>query len=116
MSKKILIIISILFFTIFLMYSKPLFQEGNPLPVLYGIAKLTFTHENIVQIPGDNNKYITKNKDGRDYIISLMQEKGYTLSDQMGSGYRFENKDKSAFLIEHRYYSRLYDIWYFSTP
>ena len=95
-----------------LIYGKPLFQEGNPLPVLFGIIKLNFTNENIVKITDDGSKYITKSKNGVDLISQFMKEKGYKLADQMGAGYIFEKEDKSTMLITHRYYSIFYDIWY----
>jgi hypothetical protein len=113
MFKKILIIILVLLVAILLFYRKPLFQEGNPLPVLSGIIKLNLFSENIVKITEDESKYITKNKNGMHSIIQFMEEKGYKLADQMGSGYIFEKEDKSTMTITHRYYSTFYDIWYF---
>jgi len=106
-------IILVLLVAILLIYRKPLFQEGNPLPVLSGIIKLNLTNENIVKITEDGSKYITKSKNGVDSITQFMKEKGYKLADQMGAGYIFEKEDKSTILITHRFYSTFYDIWYF---
>jgi hypothetical protein len=111
MVKRILIIILIILTAILLIYWEPLFQEGNPLPVLSGIIKLNFTGENIAQI--DGSKYITKSKNGVNSINRFMKEKGYKLIDQMGSGYIFEKEDKTTIIITHRYYSTSYEIWHF---
>lgn len=113
MFKKILIIILVLLIAILLLYRKPLFQEGNPLPVLSGIIKLNLTNKNIVQITEDGSEYITKSKNGVDSITQFMKEKDYILSDQMGSFYIFEKEDKSTILVAHRCYSTFYGLWYF---
>lgn len=112
MLKKIGIIILILIISILLIYSKPLLQEGNPIPILSGIIKLNFTNKDIVQISEDGSKYVTKSKNGINSITQFMKDKNYKLADQMGSGYVFEKEDKSI-IITHRYYSTFYDIWYF---
>lgn len=109
--KKALIIIVVLLTSFFLIYKNTIFQEGNPLPVLSGILKLNFTSENIVPIAENNDKYITKNSNGRDSLVSLMAEKGYEFLDQMGSGYFFKKEGQPNVAIMHRYYSTYYDIW-----
>lgn len=115
MYKKILALILILFIAILLIYGKTLYQEGNPLPILYGILKLNFTNENIAQIPQNSNKYITRSKNGVDSVKQFMKEKDYTLVEQMGAGYEFTKSDGQTILITHRYYSKFYDIWNLSS-
>lgn len=112
MFKKILIILSTLFVIMLLIYWKPLFQEGNPIPVFYSIVKLNFTDDNIVQISGKDSVYITKSKNGIDSITQIMKEKNYKFTEQMGAGYMFEKQNNSV-VITHRHYWRFYDIWYF---
>lgn len=113
MAKKILLITLILFITILFIYRKPLFQEGNPIPVLSGIVKLNLINKDIVKITKDDSKYITKSKNGVDSITQFMKAKGYKLTDQMGAGYIFEKEDKTTITVTHRYYSTFYDIWWY---
>jgi hypothetical protein len=59
----------------------------------------------------EGDRYLTKSKDGREVLTGLLADQGYAFIDQMGSGYFFRDKDGSALLATHRYYSRFYSIW-----
>ena len=112
MLKKGLIILFILLISVSFIYRKNIFQEGNPLPILFGTIRLNFSNDKVVKITKDNSKYITKSRNGINSITLFMKEKGYTLTDQMWAGYIFEKENKSRIIITHRHYSKLYDIWY----
>ncbi len=120
MMKKVLYILLVavlIVIVIFLFEGKNILQEGNPGPVLIGIVKVTFLRENIVEIRSNNAqviKYLSKSSNGEKSIIQLMKEKGYTFYDQMGSGYFFKKEDGSQIVVIHKYFSTLFDIWYFN--
>ena len=59
-----------------------IFQEGNPLPVLWAIIKLEFTDSNIVAFT--ENKLIQK--DGPEApLTNYLAEHGWTFKDRLGS-------------------------------
>jgi len=111
-NKKILVIISIAILVIGagIMYSPIIFQEGNPLPEIKGIAELTFGKSDIVKLSGSDNKYMTESKNGM-VIHDFMKAKGYEFTEQMGSGYFFESPTGQNAVVTHRYYSRYYSLW-----
>jgi len=112
--KRIFISLGILiaiFIFAFLLYKSVIFQEGNPMPLLKGIAKLNFTRNEIVKLNMDGDKYLTKGKNGQEVLVNSLNNQGYELISQMGSGYFFKDKNDNALLVTHRYYSRLYSIW-----
>lgn len=117
MLKKFLFITAFIAVSLGFIFQKTLFQEGNPVPILSGIVQLNFTPANIVQLPNGDfehiTKYMTKNGEGRDFLLRIMKDREYELTDVLGSGYVFEKEDKTQMLITHRHYSRFYDIWYF---
>ncbi|PIT87998.1 MAG: hypothetical protein COU29_04285 [Candidatus Magasanikbacteria bacterium CG10_big_fil_rev_8_21_14_0_10_36_32] len=118
MTKKLLIVIPILTLTILLsasliFYGPIIFQEGNPLPQLNGIIRLNFGSEKIIKLDTKENKYITKNKTGRDEIIKLMENKNYQFVEQLGSGYLFQTPTNKSFVITRRQYTQYYSIWKF---
>lgn len=59
MSKKVILIVMILFVILAVFISPLLFQEGNPIPILIGIAKLHITDEKLVKISDNPERYIT---------------------------------------------------------
>ncbi len=115
MKTKIFVLILTIFLVIltsFLFYSKTIFQEGNPLPLLSGIFKLNLTNNQIVQFSIEQNGYITKSKHGKETMTQFMADEGFSLIDQMGSGYIFKNQEGDSKLVTHRYYSKFYDLWF----
>lgn len=112
-NKKILLFISIIFLIVgfFLsLHSPVIFQEGSFWPQVKGIIRLTFGNEDIVKLSGSNNKYLTKNKDGLEIIGSFLKSKGYSFTEQMGSGYFYKSFDDNV-ILTRRQYSCFYVIW-----
>jgi len=92
-------------------YSSVIFQEGDPWPQIKGIVQLNFTDKNIIKLSGEENRYMTKSKDGAGIIKYYMKDKGYDFIEQMGSGYFFESNTGESAVTTHRYYSRYYSLW-----
>lgn len=113
MLRKLFLIIATLLLSIVLFFSKTIFQEGNPISILSGILRLSFTDEKLVKLSYNKNTFLSKNENWKVDIIELMKGKGYIFSDQMGSGYLFKKNNK-VLIITHRNYSKLYGIWHFS--
>lgn len=112
-NKKILLLVSavILIAGIFLfLYSPVIFQEGNPWPQIEGIAQLTFSNNDFVKLDVGENKYITRS-DNLEIIKTIMKDKGYEFTEQMGSGYFFKSDAGVGAIAVHRYYSRFYSLW-----
>ncbi|MFA5359024.1 MAG: hypothetical protein WC310_04385 [Patescibacteria group bacterium] len=95
---------------IYNLFSPVIFQEGNPWPQIKGITELTFGKSKIVKLSGSDNKYLTKNKGGWEVADSLLKNKGYEFTEQMGSGYFYKSSDSNA-VMTRRQYSRFYIIW-----
>lgn len=112
-NKKILLIASLAVlaggFLVF-MYLPIIFQEGNPWPEIKGIVQLKFSGEDIVQLSGSDNKFMTESKNGTT-IHDFMKDRGYEFTGQMGSGYFFESRVGQNAIATHKYYSRYYSLW-----
>ena len=96
--KKLIIIIA-MFLVIgsisgVLIYNKVIFQEGNPVPIVAGISKLSFTNRDIVKISDNPRWYIISSKDGYDPIINIMEGEDWEYIEQIGSGLIFEKGDE----------------------
>lgn len=112
--KKILISLSALtavFILVFLLYSPVIFQEGNPAPIIKGIAQLIFRRDEIAKMDEEGERYMTKSRDGQEALLSLMDGRGYRFLSQMGSGYFFENDAGDRIIASRRQFSRFYSIW-----
>jgi hypothetical protein len=59
-----------------------IFQEGNPLPVLWAIIKLEFTESDIVQFA--ENKFIQKDAPETP-LTNFLAKHGWTFKDRLGS-------------------------------
>jgi hypothetical protein len=97
-----------------LAYSPVIFQEGNPWPQIKGIVRLNFGDAELVKLPGSESRYMTKSGNGREIIMDFMGERGYELTEQLGSGYLFASPDGKSADVTHRYYSRHYSLWHVS--
>lgn len=107
--NKILIIILIIVISLFILVSPVLFQEGNPMFILKGIIALD-NENDIVKISDEPQKYLTKTDYNSSPIITLFEEEGWTLEDQLGSGYIF-SKDGSKTIVIGTQYTKKYTIW-----
>ena len=89
-----------------------LFQEGNPLPLISGIVRLTMGNDDVVRISTDPERYMTKAENGIASMVGMMNEEGWQLAEQLGSGYIFQKNDRSV-TITSRQYTRKYLVWKF---
>ncbi len=111
--KKMLLFVSMIILLIgafLFLYSPVIFQEDNPWPEIKAILQLTFGGSDMVNLPGSDNKYLTKSQNGFETIQSYMKDRGYEFTDQMGSGYFYKSSDKTV-VLTRRQYSRFYMIW-----
>jgi hypothetical protein len=120
MNKKIIFIglgiLVIILALVFLLYRPVIFQEGNPIPLLRGAARLNLTQEKITKLDMAGGKYLTKSKNGQEILTDLLNNQGYKFIDQLGSGYLFRNDNSDILLVTHRHYSRFYSIWTIGEP
>lgn len=91
--------------------SPVVFQEGDPLPQLKGIARLSFGGAQIVKISDAENKFMTRAENGAEAVKALLKGKGYGFTEQMGSAYLFISPLGSWAVASRRAYSRHYDLW-----
>ncbi|WP_261132245.1 hypothetical protein [Bacillus sp. Marseille-Q3570] len=104
----------ILLLTLIVIYSPARFQEGNPIPILLAIIKLEQSDKDYIQFAETEThiRYISKNKRVHRYdvIKEMLQKKGWSFKDQLGSGLVFESGTETL-TIETRLYSKLYYLW-----
>lgn len=111
--KTIVIISLIFFFSLLIIYAPSIFQEGNPLPVVYGILKLSITKDEYVKI--DDHKYITTTKgDAVNNLKEYLARNNLTHTEQLGAAHFFKNNKQ--YIAETRMYSKNFMIWDFSNP
>lgn len=99
-----------------LIWARPLLtQEKNTVSVLSGILKLALSGQEFVQYDEDPDLlyYISETEAEEDLLTSLPVLNGYTLSDQMGSGYLFtqEESPEEKVLVSGTQFSRYYRLW-----
>ncbi|MBN1585194.1 hypothetical protein JW899_02385 [Candidatus Uhrbacteria bacterium] len=87
-------------------------QEGSLTPFLSGIVRLGLGGQNIVSVPGTDNRYMTRSRDGREVLVRMMGERGYEFTEQLGAGYLFRDADGKWIVVTRRCYSGLYDLWW----
>jgi len=100
---------------IFLLYTPVIFQEGNPTPLVKGIAQLNFNRNDIVQLNMEGDVYLSKSKNGQEALFASLNSQGYKFLEQMGAGYFFKNDGGDRLIATHRFYSRFYSIWNLTT-
>lgn len=108
----LVLIVLVLFAVIFNIKILYLFQEGNPLPVLWGITKLEFTDANIV--PFAENKLIQK-EGPETPLTNYLAERGWTFKDRLGAVIFYE-KDNISLFVKTRMFTRYYVIYELEHP
>ena len=112
MKRTIIIICTfvLLVITVFVFsYRHVVFQEGNPLPFLGGIIKLTFTKSEVIKVSEKPELFIEKSKSNHQSFIRLMAREGYVFNDQIGAGLIFE-KDGSKVIAITSMFTRYYEV------
>ncbi|ABB14466.1 hypothetical protein [Carboxydothermus hydrogenoformans] len=110
--KIILILVTLLILLIVTLNIKIfyLFQEGNPIPVLFGVARLEFFGERIALISSDGSKYIAKSEYNESLLNERLSKYGWKFKDRLGSGIFYE-KDGETMVVKCRMFTRRYVIY-----
>ncbi len=108
--------IIIIFLVLSLIRLYPLLtQEENTLSVLSGILMLNIKNTDLYEYDSDSsfNYYLTKTQNGFEPIKLLVENDGWNLNDQAGSGFIFENStdDKEKLTVGTIQFSRYYRLW-----
>ncbi|AEE90994.1 conserved exported protein of unknown function [Tepidanaerobacter acetatoxydans Re1] len=69
-----------------------LFREGSTIPVIKGTVRLALSND--IVVPIDSARYITRNEDGADLMISFVENKGWKYRGRYGEGYVFQKYKK----------------------
>lgn len=80
-----LCIVIVCMLTVFWFERDIIFQEGNPVPIAFGIAKPSFTGDDLIKVTSTSEKYLVRSKDGNEAFISYMEKEGWRFTDQMGA-------------------------------
>src|SRR5205085_1213353 len=99
--KMLLIFIVLIFALLLVFFSATIFQEGNPIPVVIGIAKITMTGNPYAKI--DENKYIVRaNETDVKKLTGYLSEHNVIYTERAGSGYLFRNKQGKTYPASER--------------
>jgi hypothetical protein len=112
MKKKVLVATIIIFLVIgivFAVYSRAIFQRGNPIPY---IGKMfTLNSKNPYQkVFFDEDVYITRNDDYDELIRHIEETYNVSLLEQMGYSYFFGSDEKSISASAEIYW-KYYLVW-----
>lgn len=105
----LLLIITIILISLFLINKEVIFQEGNPVTVVKGILQLN-NKNTFKKINDDPIAYVTKTNNKDDLFNYIEKQYNVKFVEQMGSGFIFEGQEKSVILTSKQY-SRFYQIW-----
>jgi len=107
--KKVLAAIIIIVILTGIIERDVVFQEGNPVPLAFGILKLNITDQSIVKISASPDKYIIRSRDGDAPYIKFMEENGWKFVDQLGAGLVFEKNGEKHISVS-RMFTRFYKV------
>lgn len=103
--KIILTILITIILIIFVLYSRIIFQEWNPVPVWIGIFKLEFFDVNYVLI--DDKKYLAKNN-----VLELfLEENNYKMNEKMWAWVFVEDSEWNKLTLITKKFTRKYDVY-----
>ncbi|KZR60088.1 hypothetical protein [Pseudobacillus badius] len=109
--KKIFLMFLSLFVLFIIINAPVIFQEGNPIPLAVGIAKLHTTDQSVVKIDGENKRYVTKaDSQGNQPFLDLMSSKKWVFKEQAGAGLFFTKGEKEL-IVESEMYTSKYKIY-----
>jgi len=112
--KKGYIILVVLLLLIALVVNRysVIFQEGNPLPVFFGIMAIELTGQDIVPFP--DLRMIQKAGD-EGHLNEYLAERGWLFKDRLGSSIVYERGGEQLYVNTRMYTSR-YIIYQFDRP
>ncbi len=111
--RKILKIVSLLFLSVLVLfiafYSPFIFQEGNPIPVLYGVVKVTTSGNSYVKV--SEYKYIVKaNAEDEKKLTDYLAQNGLMNTDRGGAALFFKDKQGKSYTATIRMYTHNFEI------
>lgn len=113
MIKRMLLIFIAVLVLLFLISSPIIFQEGNPVPLAIGMAKLQITDESVVGIPGETKRYLIRaTSEGDQRFIDFMDSKEWRFKDQAGASLFFTKNNKDL-VVESAMYTTKYRVYTF---
>ena len=115
MRRKYLVSLIILTFLLLLLFylSYPLIlQEGNPLPLIYGIAMLEIGNREVVQISVSK---IMQKAGNEEKLNRYLGAKGWDYRERLGSGIFYELGEEMLF-VHARMFTRYYVIYELERP
>ncbi len=112
--KKSYIVLGVVFLLIALAVIQypVIFQEGNPIPVFFGIMAIELTGRDIVPIP--ELKMIQKAGE-EDHLSSYLAQREWLFADRLGSGIIYKRNGEQLNVIS-RMYTERYMIYEFDRP
>lgn len=113
--KPIIMLVSVILILGLIKISPVIFQEGNPVPILKGIVKLSTSDDKIIQISENPQRYLTKTSTGDTGLIDLMNKEGWEFVEQMGAGYIFSKAGDRLVIVSVQYTGK-YRIWNLTFP
>lgn len=106
--KQILLVVGVTCLLFVLIFYKTIFQEGNPIPLAVGMAKMKTGNEKVVQVSDKPEKYLIHSDDYLSFIKE-MDKKGDTFQYQEDELFYFDREEKRA-SFERKSYTNRYMI------
>lgn len=95
-------------------FGSALFQEGNPIPLIFSAVKLHFSDSEyeLFSKTEKRSRYLSESSGKSSYNVvkNYMKSKGWKFQEQMGSGFIFTKNGEDAIVVVKQY-SRNYFIW-----
>jgi hypothetical protein len=111
--KALVLLLLLGVLAVFLFYSRSIFQEGNPIPVAYGVAKLSTTGASYTKL--DEHKYLVKtNEKDIKKLFDYLAQHDLIYSDQQGAAYFFRSKNGKTYMAITRMFSTNFIVFDFS--
>ena len=112
--KKTILFSLVTLLVLSFIFSYPvLFQEGNPIPLLKGMIRLSTNEEEIIKVFEEPLWYMSVTRQGNSPLVSLMEDEGWNFQEQLGAGHVF-SRENTVLIVTSTQYTRTYTIWKFS--
>ncbi len=112
-ANLLILITLIIILLLFSAYMWPvIFQEGNPLPIFWGLIRIELTSRKLVAV----TDYKLIQKTGPETALSeYMADYGWQFKDRLGAGI-FYHRNNTELFVEARMLSRFYTIYELDLP
>lgn len=106
--KKAALVALLALLALFLLWQMPLLlQEGDPVPLIYGITRLEFNGNDIVII---SERKLIQLKGPEAPLSRILSEKGWQFEERLGSGIFYARGDEKLF-VQCRMFTRRYMVY-----